>query len=147
MKPKAIVFLKFIVAVIISFILASIAHSQFVLAGLTGIGVEIATSDRISMTLDDIKGLALGYGSVILIALGTGFLIINAISKWVFTLPKLRYPLSGFLAIAGALLAMQPILNVTLIAGAREPLGFFLQCVAGLVGGLVFMAFSQEKSA
>lgn len=147
MKAKAIIFLKFIVAVIVSFILASIAHSQFVLAGLTEVGVEIATSDRISMTLNDIKGLALGYGSVIFIALGAGFLIINAISKWVFPLPNLRYPVAGFLAIGGALLAMQPLLNVTLIAGAREPLGFFLQCTAGLVGGLVFMAFSQEKNA
>lgn len=147
MKAKVIVFSKFIVAVIVCFILASIAHSQFVLAGLTGIGVEIATSDRISMTVSDIGGLAIGYGSVVFIALGTGFLIINAVSRWVLPLPKLRYPLAGFLAIGGALLAMQPLLNVTLIAGAREPLGFFLQCVAGLVGGYVFMTLMQKNSS
>jgi hypothetical protein len=34
---------------------------------------------------------------------------------------------------------MQPILNVTIIAGAREPLGFAKQCIAGLFGGWAFM--------
>lgn len=142
MASKLATFGKFIFSVIICFALASIAHSQFVLLALTDVGVNIAMSDRIDMTISDLKGLALTYGSVILIAMGLGFLIINAISKWVVNLPRVRYPIAGALGICCALLAMQPLLNVTLIAGAREPIGFLFQCLAGLVGGWVFMVLT-----
>lgn len=146
MKPKLIILLKFLLSVIACFILASIAHSQFVLLALGQVGVQIGMSDRLSMTFSDLLGLAPGYGAVITIALALGFLLINAISKWVYPLPSLRYPIAGFLAIGGALLAMQPLLNVTLIAGAREPMGFLFQCLAGMVGGLIFVKLNTVKN-
>lgn len=144
MKNKLINFFKFFVAVMASYLFASIAHTQFVLAGLINIGVNISISDRLSMTMSDIIGLAPGYGAVIFVALAVGFLLINAISKWVFPLPNFRYAIAGFAAMAVALLAMYPLLNVTLIAGAREPAGFFTQCVAGFFGGLVFMSMNKK---
>jgi hypothetical protein len=144
MKNKFVLFSKFLFAVFSCYLLASIAHSQFVLSALIDVGAEVSFADRLSMTLSDIKGLSLGYGSVILLALGLGFLIINGVSRWVTPLPGIRYPIAGFIAIGGALLAMHPLLNVTLIAVAREPMGFLMQCIAGLVGGLVFMQITKE---
>lgn len=146
MKPKLKILGKFLIAVLCSYTLASIFHSQFVLSALSDIDVQISLTDRLSMTLSDLLGLAPGYGSVILVALAVGFLIISAISKWMFPISSIRYPIAGALAIGGALLAMQPLLNVTLIAGAREPLGFAFQCMAGLVGGWVFLKLTKESS-
>lgn len=133
--------LHFLVAVLTTFIIASIAHSQFVLAALTDVGVAISWSDRLSMTLSDLIGLLPGYGAIILVALLTGFLIIEAISRWVHPLPAFRYPIAGLLAMSCALLAMHPIFNVSLIAGARSELGFLCQILSGAIGGWVFMNF------
>ncbi|MCC2604987.1 hypothetical protein [Planctobacterium marinum] len=131
--------LHFSVAVLTTFCIASIAHSQFVLAALTDVGVTIPLADRLSMTLSDLIGLLPGYGAIILLSLLVGFLIVEGLSRWVRPLPAIRYPVAGLLAMCCALLAMHPIFNVSLIAGARTELGFLSQILAGAVGGWVFM--------
>ena len=52
--------------------------------------------------------------------------------------PTLVFSLAGAFAIAVMLMAMHPLLHVTLIAGARSPMGFTCQCLAGAIGGYVF---------
>lgn len=138
--------LHFIVACLATFVLASIAHSQFVLAELIRVGVEVSLDDRISMTLSDLLGLLPGYGAIIALSLLLGFLIMQAVSKWLMPLPDYRFIIGGFLAICCALLAMYPIFNVTLIAGARSEAGILVQAVAGAVGGLVFMLLRRNAS-
>lgn len=125
-------------ASMLTFVLASIFHSQFVLLGLTQINVDIPISQWLGMTFSDILGLSLSYGIVIAIALLICFGVSTAVAKYWRILPTWIYPLLGALTIAIMLAAMQPILNVTLIAGARSTMGFLFQCVAGLMGGYVF---------
>lgn len=125
-------------ASILTFIFASIFHSQFVLLGLTQINIDIPMSDWLGMTFSDILGLSLGYGSVIAVTMLLCFGISTLITRYWRRLPVWSYPVFGALAIALMLLAMQPLLNVTLIAGARSSLGFLFQCCAGLIGGYVF---------
>lgn len=138
MKKFLTIFLSWLISVAVCFVLASVAHSQFVLAGLVGIGIEISVTDRVAMTLADMRGLMIGYGSVLGITLALGFGLVAAWSKWLMPLPGFCYPLAGLIAIATALTAMQPLLEVTLIAGARGASGFIAQCLAGLVAGWVF---------
>lgn len=138
--------LRFLIATLTAIVAASIAHSQFVLIGLVDIGVSIPASDWISMTLSDIWGLLPGYGSVIGVALLLSFLIIAGVQKWLFTLPDWRFSVAGFIGIAAALIAMQPLLDVTLIAGARTEAGFFFQCVAGAIGGYVFGLLNRTST-
>ena len=138
MKKIVIICLSWLISALVCFALASIAHSQFVVAGLVGLGIEISIADRVAMTLADMRGLLLGYGSVLGIALGLGFGLVAAGSKWLRPLPEFCYPLAGFIAVATALTAMQPLLEVTLIAGARGAPGFITQCLAGLVAGWAF---------
>jgi hypothetical protein len=57
----------------------------------------------------------------------------------------LLYPLAGFVAIFVMLLAMQPVLGITLIAGARSTLGIVSQCLAGLIGGWLFMKLRERR--
>lgn len=128
----------FLIAAIFAFVLASLTHSQFVMAELTSVGVNISMADRLSMSLDDLIGLLPTYGVVIAISLLIAFCITALLVKR-FSLPaSLMYFVGGGLGITTALLAMHPILDITLIAGARSTFGFICQSFAGAMGGWVF---------
>ena len=127
-----------LVAVIVALILASIFHSQFVLYELTLIGIDITLSKRITMTVSDLAGLAPGYGAIILLGYFIGFSVIGLVRRYIHWSPEYAFTLGGGLTIAAIHWLMYPIFFITLIAGARTPLGFAFQCLAGLVGGFVF---------
>ncbi|MFQ3235550.1 MAG: hypothetical protein ACI9C4_001109 [Paraglaciecola sp.] len=133
----------FLLAVLVSFILASLAHSQFVLFELAKVGVEIDMASRISMSLDDLLGLRQSYGPVIALSLLLAFAVMGTIRKYRPHTSPWVYPLAGALAMLVMLLSMEPIMNVTLIAGARTAFGILAQCAAGFAGGWVFMKLRQ----
>lgn len=88
--------------------------------------------------MDDLLGLSSGYAPIIALALLIVFSVMAMIQhKRAIATPWL-YPLAG-------LLAMHPIFNITLIAGARSPWGFTAQCLTDLVGGWVFMHLENTK--
>ena len=139
MKQHLQLIIDFLTAVLCGFVLASLFHSQFVMHRLTELGINIDLSTRISSSLKDMMGLLPTYGVIILLALLAGFTLTGLVRQYYSLLPNWLYPLSGATAIAVALLAMQPILDITLIAGARGVMGFAAQCLAGLFAGWVFM--------
>jgi hypothetical protein len=130
-------------------------HTQSVLAKLTEININISMSERLSTTYEDMLGLAPTYGLVILIALTIAFSIAGLISKKLTVSARLLYPLAGGVAFLVMLLAMQPILNVTLLAGARGTAGIALQVCAGVIAGICFAhllknsagSVSQQKAS
>lgn len=131
--------IDFVAATLCTFVLASLFHTQFVLYELTKLGVLIDVSTRLKTSMEDLIGLFPAYGSAILVALLLAFSVVKGITTYTSVKTKYLYPIAGATAIFVALMAMQPILNITLIAGAREPLGIIMQCLAGLFGGWVFM--------
>jgi nucleoside recognition membrane protein YjiH len=136
----------FLIASIVGFLFASMLHTQSVLAGLSDIGVVIPLMDRLSTTGKDLVGLAPTYGVVILIALGIAFSVAGLLNKKLNTKAWYLYPLAGGLAFLVMLLAMQPILNVTLIAGARGTAGLIMQIIAGVIAGLCFASLLSSKT-
>jgi Na+-transporting NADH:ubiquinone oxidoreductase subunit NqrE len=134
----------FLVAVIFAFILASLLHSQFVMAELTSVGVEILFNDRLSMSLDDLLGLYQTYGVVIAVSFLIAFMVSSLLVKRVKFSPYILYSLAGGIGFAVALLAMHPILEITLLAGARSPFGFICQCLAGAMGGGLFVLLRSK---
>lgn len=138
--------LPFFSAWLAAFVLASIFHSVFVLRGLTQINIKIAHSDALSMITGDLLGLLPTYGAIIAIGLSLAFVF----TRYVIVKSEHRnlrnillYTLSGALAFLVMLSAMQPVLNVTLIAGARTCLGVLAQCLAGAMGGALFAKLKQ----
>ncbi|MFT6991253.1 MAG: putative membrane protein YadS [Paraglaciecola sp.] len=129
----------FLIAAIFAFVLASVFHSQFVMAELTSVGVNISFNDRLSMSLDDLIGLYPTYGVVIAISLLLGFIVAALLKKRFTTPSSILYFTAGGLSVATALLAMHPILDITFIAGARSTLGFISQCIAGALGGWFYI--------
>lgn len=128
----------FLIAVIFTFILASLLHSQFVMAELTMVGVNISLNDRLSMSIDDLIGLYPTYGLVIALSLLLAFSIARLISKYVKSPRSVLYFAAGGVGIATALFAMHPILDASLVAGARSGFGIICQSIAGAAGGWVF---------
>ena len=136
----------FIPAWLVAFIFASVLHSHFVLFELVALNIHIPASKWLYMVLDDLSGLLPTYGAIIAVTLTISFFIASRLNslleKRALTLTK--NGAAGMFGAAGAvgflimLAAMQPILDVTLIAGARSHLGIAAQCIAGFVSGLVY---------
>jgi len=129
----------FLIVLLCTFMLASLAHSQFVLAELSALGIKIDLANRLTMSIDDLLGLLPIYAAAIGLSLLVGFASLALIRKFRPQTSALLYPVAGFVAILVMLLTMHPILDITLIAGARSTLGFVSQCLAGLIGGWLFM--------
>ena len=135
--PNRQTLFAFLTSVIVTFVLASLFNTQFVIAGLESVNVVIPLSDRVMMSWLDIQGLALTYGIVIMIGLLLAFSFMSLVNRF-FALPKLWFPLGGAIAFIVMIAAMEPLLGVTLITGARTAAGWAAQCAAGVIGGLVF---------
>jgi hypothetical protein len=135
--PNRQTLFAFLTSVIVTFILASLFNTQFVIAGLESVNVVIPLRDRAMMSWLDIQGLALTYGIVIMIGLLLAFSFMSWVNRFV-VLPTLWFPLGGAIAFIVMIAAMEPLLGVTLITGARSAAGWAAQCAAGVVGGFVF---------
>ncbi len=135
---------SFLPAWLATFLVASSLHTFQVLNALSSIGVEISSTEWLSAAWKDAVGLLPTYGIIIAVALLLAFWVVTIIRKYAIKhdIKKPRFitltSVAGASSIAVALLAMQPILNVTLIAGARGYDGFLLQCFAGLLGGFIY---------
>jgi hypothetical protein len=135
---------SFLPAWLATFLVASSLHTFQVLNALSSIGVEISSTEWLSTAWKDAVGLLSTYGIIIAVALLLAFWVVTIIRKYAIKhdIKKPRFitltSVAGASGIAVALLAMQPILNVTLIAGARGYDGFLLQCFAGLLGGFIY---------
>ena len=133
-------------ATVVAFVLASLLHSQFVMAELTSVGVDINFNDKLSMSFDDLVGLSPTYGVVIAISLLLAFSISTLLLKRLTVSPSILYFVRGGLGVTTALIAMHPILDITLIAGARSVFGFACQSLAGAIGGWVFSCLRARSS-
>ncbi len=128
---------RFLMAVLVTYVIASVSHTYFVLNELERVGADIDLSTRISTSISDIFGL-FAYAGIIAVGLLIGFSMMGIIRKFYKLLPRWVYPLAGVLTMICIHVAMFPIFEVTLIAGARTTLGITAQCVAGMIGGWVF---------
>lgn len=142
---------QLLVATLVTFLIASALHTQSVLSGLISVGAEIPLALRIKTVFVDFAGLLPTYGVIVfvgmLIAMSVALLIANKLLSvkhanngespfqssqlWLFSL-------AGATAVFTLLSAMHPILDVSIIAGARGLSGLLTQSIAGAIGGLAF---------
>ncbi len=128
---------SFLVAWLLTFTLASLFHSQYVVNQLVNVGVVVGFADRVNLTFDDWLGLLPTYGAIIAVALIIAFFVTWFISKKLKGHYAGLFVIGGIAAFATALIAIESIMNITIIAGARG-WGFYLQLLAGAVGGYTF---------
>ena len=135
-------FIWFALSVLLTYTLASLAHTQQVLSGLLQLGVLIPMADRIAMSAGDWVGLYL-YLAVIAIGLLIAFCVMALLGR-VLSVPRVSlYAVGGALAMFVILFSMRELGSLTPIAGARGALGMSLQCLAGTIGGAMFGFLSR----
>ncbi|WP_338366493.1 hypothetical protein [uncultured Pseudoalteromonas sp.] len=132
----------FLVSWLLTFTLASLFHSQYVVNQLVNVGIVVSLSDRINLTLDDWLGLLPTYGAIIAIALAIAFLVTAKLTKKVKQYSMVLFVAAGITAFAVVLVAIESIMNIHIIAGARG-WGFYLQLLAGAFGGLLFALLTK----
>jgi hypothetical protein len=137
----------FPVAFAAAFAGVSLAHTQFVLAGLSGVGAAPSLAETVHTSIADLEGLFPSLGPVLAIALAIGFLVAAGLKRVLKPLAGVAYPIAGFAAMATALIAMRISFHSTPLAGARGPEGFVVICLMGALGGLVFSALLPKAKA
>ena len=130
---------------LVTYLLASVCHTQMVLLSLTALGTHIDATARLSVTLKDIVGLLPVYGSLTAIAL---FLSLSVSGFFTARFSSRRYliPLATGVVMLVLLLLMESVLKFSLITGARTPFGLCLQVLAGICGGMTFMVLIRHPA-
>ncbi|MFD2167177.1 hypothetical protein ACFSJY_13040 [Thalassotalea euphylliae] len=134
---------SFFVSWLLTFTLASLFHSQYVVNQLVNVGVVVKFNDRLNLTLDDWLGLLPTYGSIIAIAFLIAFPLAGLALKKLPTQRTALFALAGFFAFITVLTIIESIMNIHIIAGARG-WGFYAQLFAGTIGGYVFAQMSRS---
>ncbi|TKB44395.1 hypothetical protein [Thalassotalea mangrovi] len=137
---------SFLASWLLTFSLASLFHSQYVVNQLVSVGVAVKLSDRLSLTVDDWIGLLPTYGLIIAIALLIAFLIAGWLVKKLENYGVVLFVVAGIVAFVTALIAIESMMNIHIIAGARG-WGFYMQLLAGASGGYVFAVMSKIRPA
>lgn len=143
---KLVLLQHFILASLVTMISACVFQTQMVLWGLSELNIDINWSKRVYMTWQDLLGLLPTYGVIVTIGLAIGFAIAKALKTYTSIKTPLLYTIAGGLTMATILAAMQPVLGVTLLAGARSATGITLQIIAGVLGGFCFSRLRQPAN-
>ncbi|BFM10986.1 hypothetical protein R50072_11390 [Simiduia litorea] len=129
----------------VGFIAASLFHSQQVQANLINVGANVDIATRFAAATDDLLGLSASYLPIIAIGFAIAFSVATFIKRKTALAPTLLYGLAGATALGCILGLMQPIMEITLIAGARHWVGFCLQIIAGALGGFTYALLVQPR--
>ncbi len=131
-------------AVLGASLLAIVLQSQFVLAGLRGLGAKIGAAESLRFILGDIAGMLSTYG----FALTPTFVIAFAVAGWLH--PRTPVPRAMAFAIAGGTGLVVLLVGDLLleghhwIAGSRGWAGMACQFLAGAAGGLLFARLTRR---
>jgi len=141
MQRMMILIGHFFAASLLTFLLASIVHSQFVIHALVAININVPWLDRLGMTIQDIQGLFPTLGPIISFSLLCGFLLVtllNKLSKDSQQFNAILFHIAGGVALWLMIFAMHPIMNITVIASARSSAGIASLSLCGVIGGWLF---------
>lgn len=128
----------------ITYVLASIFHSQYVVGRIERMGVPVALLDRVRMTVGDLTGLYV-YLLVITIGIVAAFTVMSGVRRLTGLNAWVVYPLGGCLAMAAIMVAMNMAFPMTPLAPARDMIGVAGQCLSGLAGGLAFARLQDRR--
>lgn len=134
-----------LISALLTYLMAAIAQSLFVLSALDQMNAEISWPTRLTMILDDIYGLAfagrVSFAQVILIGFAVAMPSAALVHRYLKIASIIVYPLAGAVALATILYIVKINFNdLTLFAGTRGHLGYLSQLIAGAIGGGVFLS-------
>jgi hypothetical protein len=133
--------IAFIAAVLVTYVLAVLMYTQINLGNLVEMGLEVTLADRVSAAFHDLLGMIVLYLPIIALAFLIAFATSHLILRWVPQLRTLAYMLAGFVGIFAVdfLLVHLVMSGAHPLAVTRTTVGLLSQCVAGAIGGYVFV--------
>lgn len=134
----AFALLALLVAALVTTALAALAQTQFNLASLQQLGVEVPFGVRLRASGADLLGFSPTFGPIAAIGFLIAFPAAAGLSHWLPGARRWLYALAGGLAILTAMLLMKQIFMLTPVAAARGAAGLAALCVSGALGGLLF---------
>ena len=143
--PRLALLWYYLLAVLISYILATVFSTQSVIFNLSELDVPVSLGQRLSMTMHDLTGMAGILLPVIAAGLGIAFPIAGFLGRRSPQRRTALYILAGALALLTIHFSMKAAFGVIFIAGARTALGLASQALAGALGGYAFASWSHSR--
>lgn len=131
-------FKGFVVAVLTTYLLATIFVSQANLAAVAAFGLPVDLTTRLHAAWHDITHMVTLFLPLSLIALLIAFLVCAWLCKRFPAATAVLYPLAGFAAILTLIFTLNTVFGLTPIAPTRTLAGLLLQGVAGAAGGFMY---------
>ena len=128
----------FIAATLAAFVAGSILATQFILANVSAMGMEVTTGVRLQSTFHDIAGLSTSYLPMVSIALLIAFLVAGLLAKRWPTQRLFLFMLAGAVGLVAIHVLMKALLGLSGIAATRTTLGLLSQGLAGALGGYFY---------
>ncbi len=139
--------LAYILAVVTAYVAAVLAYTQLNLANVVEMGLPVSLMDRVGAAGHDLIGMASLYLPIIAVALLLAFGFTAVVLRWVPQLRTLGYMLAGFVGIFVVDYALGALLTggTHPLAVTRTTIGLLSQCLAGALGGYVFVLMSSKS--
>ncbi|MFK7733861.1 MAG: hypothetical protein AB8B48_19730 [Pseudomonadales bacterium] len=131
-------FKGFVVAVLTTYVLATIFVSQGNLAAIAAFGLPIDLATRFQAAWHDMTNMVTLFLPLSLIALLIAFLVCAWLTKRFPAASATLYPLAGFTAIMTLIFTLNTVFGLTPIAPTRTMTGLLLQGLAGAAGGFIY---------
>lgn len=142
--PRRQTVLAFIVGWVMLIFLFIFTATQFNLAEIAALGLNVPFADRLATTAHDLVGglplIATIFGFLFIIAMP----ITGIIARWVKILPHVAHALGGFAGVGVTLFALKALFAITPIGAARDIDGFIALCLSGAVAGYVYSALKAR---
>jgi len=134
-----------LLAVAIAYVLAVITATQYVIAQLSGMGIDVAFDERLAMTGRDIIGMASMFLPMVAFALLIAFMTAALLCRWLSHWRLPLYLLAGAVAVVCIHLGLNLAFGITPVAIARSSGGLLAQALAGAAGGLTYLYLSRRQ--
>ncbi|MGY6554972.1 MAG: hypothetical protein ACXIUM_10675 [Wenzhouxiangella sp.] len=132
-------------AVVTTAVVGSVVQSQINLAAISALSQSISMSERLGTSLFDIRSFSPVLGALVALAFVLAWPVAGLVAK---SRPERRrwlFPLAGFIAVLTALLLMNALLPVAVIAAARTAVGVLALSLCGALGGWVYLKVTAEQ--
>ena len=128
----------YLAGVLVTYAAAAMVHTQFVLASLGAMEVEVPPADRLAATLHDLIGMASSYLPIIAVALAVAYPVAALVIRYRPRWRPLGYSLAGGIAVLAIHVVLYQTFSITPIAAARTTAGLTVQALCGALGGWIF---------
>ncbi len=135
----------FVAATLAAFLAGSMLATQFILANVSAMGMEVTAGVRLQSTLHDIAGLSTSYLPMVSIALLIAFLVAGLLAKRFPTRRLFLFMLAGAVGLIVIHLLMKALLGLSGIAATRTTLGLLSQGLAGALGGYLYYRLRRRS--